>query len=71
MEMKWWDVLETRCLDLPGTLRWVPAFRFAAPGEASGYTESQRAYHTLSHLDEMFDYFQDPITGKDSAVLKL
>lgn len=35
---------------------------------ASGYTESQRAYHTLSHLDEMFGYFQDPITGKDSAV---
>eukprot|EP00434_Breviolum_minutum_P025657 symbB.v1.2.022672.t1/scaffold1992.1/size93445/3 len=35
MEMKWWDVLETR------------------------YTESQRAYHTLSHLDEMFGYFQE------------
>ena len=32
MEMKWWDVLETRCLDLPGTLRWVSALRFAVHG---------------------------------------
>lgn len=31
MEMKWWDVLETRCLDLPGTLRWVSAPRFGSP----------------------------------------
>eukprot|EP00913_Durusdinium_trenchii_P027180 g25502.t1 len=25
------------------------------------YTEKQRAYHTLSHLAEMFGYFEDPV----------
>ncbi len=44
-----------RCVESPLRKSNFPA--------ASGYTESQRAYHTLSHLDEMFGYFQDRITG--------